>query len=60
MIFHVYDTNYDGYLSKAEIKRLLVDAYGYATDADAEWFVAIVDANFDGKISWTELYNVIE
>ena len=60
LIFQYYDYNLDGYLSKSEIKALLIDAYGYATDADAEWFVAVVDSNWDGKISWYELYYAIQ
>lgn len=60
LIFSYYDANYDGYLSQYEVKRLLADSFGYATDADAEWFIAVVDSNFDGKISWYELYYAIQ
>lgn len=60
IIFQYYDTNKDGFLNKAEVKRLLVDSYGAATDADAQWFIALVDSNWDGKISWYELYYAIQ
>ena len=60
LIFQLYDKNQDGYLSKSEVKTLLVDSYGYATDSDTEWFIAVVDSNWDGKISWYELYNAIQ
>ena len=60
LVFQYYDSNKDGFLQQAEVKRLLVDSYGYATDADAQWFIALLDANWDGKVSWYELYNAIE
>lgn len=60
IIFMYYDTNSDGYLNKSEIKTLLKDAQGHASDADVEWFLAVVDSDWDGKISWYELYAIVE
>jgi Ca2+-binding EF-hand superfamily protein len=58
-IFQVYDSNRDGYLTFFEVKRILQDAYGYATDSDTNWFIALLDANRDNRLSWWEIYNNI-
>jgi len=58
-IFQVYDTNKDGFLNFYEVKKILQDAYGYATDNDTNWFIGLLDANRDGKLGWYEIYNNI-
>ena len=59
LIFQYYDSNRDGYLSQYEVKKMLSDAYGYATDSDAQWFISQLDSNRDSKLGWYEIYNVI-
>jgi Ca2+-binding EF-hand superfamily protein len=58
-IFQAYDSNRDGFLTFYEVKRILQDAYGYATDADTNWFIRLLDDNRDNKLSWYEIYSNI-
>ena len=60
MIFNAYDLNFDGYLNHYEVKVMLAYSYGSASDADAEWFINLVDSNYDNKISRRELYSVLQ
>jgi len=60
MIFQSFDLNSDGFLSHAEVKTMLIYAYGSASDADATWFIDVCDSNNDNYISWYELYNAIQ
>jgi hypothetical protein len=45
-----------GRLGLEEIRQLLKDAYGSATDADALRFINLMDFDHDQQISWDELY----
>jgi Ca2+-binding EF-hand superfamily protein len=60
IIMNHYDTNFTGYLEINEVKNLLRDAQGYATDADAQWFLFVVDTNTDNMISRSELIAIIQ
>jgi len=60
MIMNAYDTDNDGFLSFYEVKQLLIYSYGSVTDADVYWFISILDANVDGKVSRSELYAAMQ
>ena len=60
LIFKQYDTNKDGFLTVYEVQKMLKDALGYSTEADARWFIKQLDTSFDGKLSWYEVYVALQ
>jgi Ca2+-binding EF-hand superfamily protein len=59
-LFNRYDTSKNGFLSAAEIKVFLIDiGYTNPSDKDVKWIVSLMDTNFDGKVTWNELYKSI-
>lgn len=51
-LFKQYDRDNSGYLSVNELKHALAKAGYIFSDAEIARFVASVDANFDGKLSY--------
>jgi Ca2+-binding EF-hand superfamily protein len=56
-----YDTDKNGSLGYAEVKSFLVEL-GYLNPSfnDVNAIISLIDTNRDSKISWMELYNIIQ
>lgn len=56
-----YDTDKNGSLGYAEVKAFLVEL-GYLNPSfnDVNAIISLIDTNRDSKISWMELYNLIQ
>ena len=55
---NLYGTNKSGNLGFNEVKAFLVGiGYPNQPNNDVQWFISLLDANKDSKISWSELYN---
>ena len=57
-LMNLYDTNKSRNLGFNEFKTFLVGiGYPNKPNNDVQWFISLLDANKDSKISWSELYN---
>jgi hypothetical protein len=56
-----YDTDKNGSLGYSEVKAFLVEL-GYLNPSfnDVNAIISLIDTNCDSKISWMELYNIIQ
>ena len=57
--FSVFDTSGDGYISAAEMRRIMINVGEPVTLEDVESVIKKVDRDGDGKIDYAEFSNVI-
>jgi Ca2+-binding EF-hand superfamily protein len=55
-LFKYFDRDNSGYLTVNELKNALVRAGYIFTDAEIARFIASVDLNFDGKLSYNGMF----
>lgn len=53
-IFHSYDTDESGILSKGELNRFFKSMQTYFTNHELEEAIYLIDENNDGKVSFPE------
>ncbi|TNV77983.1 hypothetical protein FGO68_gene1211 [Halteria grandinella] len=57
MVFEFFDDDHNDVLSRAEMKEFMVELYDHAlTDEQLDTAIAYCDTNFDGAVSYDELY----
>ena len=62
LVFSIYDTNQDQFLTLGEITQILSDSVGssFATQENATWMIKAMDINNDGKLDWDEIYAALK
>jgi Ca2+-binding EF-hand superfamily protein len=62
LVFSIYDTNQDQFLTLGEVTQILSDSVGgsFATQENATWMIKAMDINNDGKLDWDEIYAALK
>ena len=58
-VFTMYDANKNGYLELQEFKNIVKTGVHDVTDVQAKKMLSALDKDFDGKLSWNEVYQAM-
>jgi Ca2+-binding EF-hand superfamily protein len=58
-IFHSYDKNQNGVLSKGELNRFCKSMNTYFTNSELDEAIYIIDENNDGKVNFQEFIQFV-